>query len=78
MKIGKNKLKMSSGEVRTFGSEEKRDNFEKVARAYKHGWAGPKGKKGKKSDTGMHMMPGGHMMKDSEMKHMPDCLKDCY
>jgi hypothetical protein len=41
MKIGRNKLKMSSGEIRTFGSEEKRDNFEKVARAYKHGWKGP-------------------------------------
>lgn len=38
MKIGKDKLKMSSGEVRKFGSEEKRDNFEKVAEAYKHGW----------------------------------------
>lgn len=29
---------MSSGEVRTFGSEKKRDNFEKVARAVKHGF----------------------------------------
>jgi len=38
MKIGKRKLKMSSGEVRTFKSEKKRDNFEKVARAYKYGW----------------------------------------
>lgn len=37
-KIGKKKLKMSSGEVRTFGSEKKRDNFEKVARAVKHGF----------------------------------------
>jgi hypothetical protein len=41
MKIGNNKLKMSSGEVRKFASKEKRDNFEKVARAYKHGWKGP-------------------------------------
>ena len=38
MKIGKNKLKMSSGEVRKFGSEKKRNNFERVAQAYKHGW----------------------------------------
>lgn len=38
MKIGRNKLKMSSGEVRTFGSEKKRNNFERVAQAYKHGW----------------------------------------
>lgn len=45
MKIGRNKLKMSSGEIRSFGSEEKRDNFEKVARAYKHGWKGPSGTK---------------------------------
>jgi len=46
MKIGKKALKMSSGEIRHFGSEQKRDNFEKVARAYKHGWAGPPGVKG--------------------------------
>lgn len=46
MKIGKNKLKMSSGEVRKFGSEKKRDNFERVAQAVKHGWVKPK--KGKK------------------------------
>lgn len=44
MKIGKNKLKMSDGSIRSFGSQQKRDNFEKVARAYKHGWK-PKGKK---------------------------------
>ena len=42
MKIGKKALKMSSGEVRYFKSQKKRDNFEKVARAYKHGWKGPK------------------------------------
>ena len=46
MKIGKDKLKMSSGEVRKFKSEKARDNFERVAEAYKHGWK-PKGKKGK-------------------------------
>ena len=44
MKIGKTKLKMSDGSVKTFASETKRDNFEKVAQAYKHGWKGPKGK----------------------------------
>lgn len=44
MKIGKTKLKMSDGTVRSFQSEEKRDNFEKVAAAYSHGWKGPKGK----------------------------------
>jgi hypothetical protein len=38
MKIGKNKLKMSSGEIRTFKSEQKRNNFEKVAKAVKHGF----------------------------------------
>lgn len=38
MKVGKKGLKMSSGEVRHFGSESKRNNFERVAQAYKHGW----------------------------------------
>ena len=37
-KIGKRKLRMSSGEIRTFKSEEVRDKFEKVAQAIKHGW----------------------------------------
>lgn len=46
MKIGKTMLKMSSGEVRHFASEKKRDNFERVARAYKHGFR-PSGKKRK-------------------------------
>lgn len=45
MKIGKNKLKMSDGSVRTFKSRKARDNFEKVAQAVKHGWK-PSGKKG--------------------------------
>lgn len=45
MKIGKNKLLMKDGKVRTFESEKKRDNFEKVAAAYSHGWKGPKGGK---------------------------------
>lgn len=43
MKIGKNKLKMSSGKVKKFKSEKARDNYEKYARAIKHGWKG-KGK----------------------------------
>lgn len=38
MKIGKRKLKMSDGSTRNFASKRKRDNFERVARAYKHGW----------------------------------------
>jgi len=38
MKIGDNKLKMSSGEVRKFKSEKARNNFERVAQAVKHGW----------------------------------------
>ena len=38
MKVGKTRLRMSSGEVRKFGSEKKRDNFERVAEAVKHGW----------------------------------------
>lgn len=38
MKVGKNKLKMSSGEVRKFGSQKKRDDFERVAQAVKHGF----------------------------------------
>lgn len=38
MKIGKNKLKMSSGEIRKFASKKKRNNFERVAQAVKHGW----------------------------------------
>ena len=48
MKIGKDKLKMSSGEVRKFASEEKRDNFERVAEAVKHGFklTGKRGKNG--------------------------------
>ena len=45
MKIGKNKLKMSNGEVRTFKSQKARDNFEKVAQAVKHGFKPTKKKK---------------------------------
>lgn len=36
MKIGKNKLKMSDGSIRTFKSQRARDDFEKVAQAVKH------------------------------------------
>lgn len=38
MKIGRNKLKMSSGEVRKFKSQKARDEFERVAQAVKHGF----------------------------------------
>lgn len=37
-KIGKNKLKMSSGGARKFKSEKARNNFERVAEAVKHGF----------------------------------------
>ncbi len=39
MKVGKRGLRMSSGEVKHFASETKRDNFERVAQAYRHGWS---------------------------------------
>lgn len=38
MKIGKTKLRMSSGEVRKFRSPAARDRFERVARVVKQGW----------------------------------------
>ena len=38
MKVGDKGLRMSSGEIRHFKSKKKRDNFERVAQAYKHGW----------------------------------------
>jgi hypothetical protein len=44
MRLSGNRLKMSDGSIKKFASKEKRDNFEKVANAYKHGWKGPKGK----------------------------------
>lgn len=47
MKVGKTKLKMSSGEVKKFSSEKARDNFEKVAAAYSHGWKPKGGARGK-------------------------------
>ena len=42
MKMSGNRLKMSSGEIRHFKSAKARDNFERVAEAYKHGWRPPK------------------------------------
>jgi len=48
MKIGKNKLKMSSGEVRKFKSSRARDNFERVAEAVKHGFVPTKKRKKKR------------------------------
>ena len=44
VKVGKTKLKMSDGTIRTFKSEAARDRFEKVAKAVKHGFK-PKKKK---------------------------------
>lgn len=38
MKIGKKSLRMSSGKVRRFASAKKRDNFERMASAIKHGF----------------------------------------
>jgi hypothetical protein len=38
MKLSGNRLKMSNGSIRKFASAKKRDNFERVAEAYKHGW----------------------------------------
>jgi len=45
MKVGKNKLKMSDGSIRRFKSQKKRDNFERVAQAVKHGFKPTKKKK---------------------------------
>lgn len=38
MKVGKLMLRMSDGSIRHFKSESKRDNFERVAIAVKHGF----------------------------------------
>jgi hypothetical protein len=46
MKIGKNKLRMSDGSVRTFRSQAARDAYERVAQALKHGWRPKKVKRG--------------------------------
>lgn len=42
MKIGKTKLRMSSGKIRKFKSQKTRNRFEKFAQAYKHGWRSSK------------------------------------
>ena len=44
MKIGKKTLKLSSGKKVHFKSEEKREKYEKVAKAIKHGWKPSKSK----------------------------------
>jgi hypothetical protein len=44
VKVGEKSLKMSSGKIYHFKSKERRDHFERVAQAYKHGWK-PTGKK---------------------------------
>jgi len=44
MKIGKKKLKMGDGSIRTFKSQAARDRFEKTAQAIKHGWKPKRGK----------------------------------
>jgi len=44
VKIGKDKLKMASGEIRQFKSPAARAAFERYVQALKHGWK-PKGKK---------------------------------
>lgn len=38
MKLPGNKLKMSDGSTRKFSSAKKRDNFERIAQAVKHGF----------------------------------------
>ncbi len=38
MKVGDKGLKMSNGKIYNFKSREARDNFERMAQAYKHGW----------------------------------------
>lgn len=38
MKLSGNRLKLSSGKIVKFASATKRANFERVAKAVKHGW----------------------------------------
>lgn len=52
MKMGKKKLKMSDGSVRTFKSQKARDEFERVAGAVRHGWRPTHNKKLAKYITG--------------------------
>lgn len=44
MKVGKTGLRGSDGKIKHFKSQKARDNYEKVARAVKHGFK-PTGKK---------------------------------
>jgi hypothetical protein len=44
MKVGKKSLKLSSGKIVHFKSEKKREDYEKVAKAIKHGWKPSKSK----------------------------------
>lgn len=43
MKVGEKGLKLHTGKVIHFKSSKARDNYERVAQAYKHGWR-PSGK----------------------------------
>lgn len=45
MKIGKKKIKTHSGKIIKFKSKKKRDNWERIARAIRHGWKPRKKKK---------------------------------
>ncbi len=38
MKLSNNRIKTSSGKIIKFQSAQKRANWEKVAKAYNHGW----------------------------------------
>jgi hypothetical protein len=38
MKMPGLKLRMSDGSIRKFKNSKARENFERVAKAYKHGW----------------------------------------
>jgi len=38
VKLPGNRIRKSSGKVLHFKSKRKRDNWERVAQAYKHGW----------------------------------------
>lgn len=44
MKIGKLKIKLSNGDIRTFNTVKDMKKYEKYAKALRHGWK-PKGKK---------------------------------
>jgi hypothetical protein len=46
MKIGKDKLRMSTGKIRKFKSGKARDAFERIAQEIKHGWEKPTKKRG--------------------------------